>query len=130
MRTAVSIQAPSGPRFLQIIVVSPVKRVGASVSIPHSSALAMIMEWVSGVEIGRERMVNAVIVVVRDWMALVMYSGPLLSSCARRDIRFRCAIGSGDGKNAKLLVRSESSASLLTSERIGRRLAIARLRVR
>lgn len=129
MRTAVSIQAPSGPRFLQIIVVSPVKRVGASVSIPHSSALAMIMEGASGVEIGRERMVNAVIVVVRDWMALVMDSGScdVLSSCARRDIRFRCAIGSGEGKNAKLLVRSESSASLLTSERIGRRMAIARL---
>lgn len=88
MRTAVSIHAPSGPRFLQIMVVSPVKRVGASVSMPHSSALAMMVEGVSGVEIGRERIVNAVIVVVRDWIALVMDNGPcdVLSLCAWRDV--------------------------------------------
>ncbi len=36
----VSRHAPSGPRFLHIMTVSPVKRVGASVSFPHSSALA------------------------------------------------------------------------------------------
>ena len=41
VRSVVSRHAPSGPRFLHIITVSPVKRVGASVSVPHSSALAM-----------------------------------------------------------------------------------------
>ena len=40
VRSVVSRHAPSGPRFLHIMTVSPVKRVGASVSLPHSSAWA------------------------------------------------------------------------------------------
>lgn len=58
----VSRQAPRGPRFLQIMVVSPVNRVGASVSRPHSSALAMLDR---GVVIGRVRMARAVAEAVR-----------------------------------------------------------------
>ena len=62
MRIVVSRQAPSGPRLLQIMVVSPVKRVGASVSRPYSSALAM-----GGlISSGDARMVSAAVVAASD----------------------------------------------------------------
>lgn len=62
----VSRQAPSGPRFLHIMTVSPVKSVGASVSLPHSSAFAMLFVaviWSGEVRIAKE---TAALVSVRD----------------------------------------------------------------
>ena len=69
MRIVVSRQAPSGPRFLQIMVVSPVKRVGASVSRPYSSALAIP----PGRDIsGDVRMVMAAVVAASVWNSLLL----------------------------------------------------------
>lgn len=53
----VSRHAPRGPRFLHIMTVSPVKRVGASVSLPNSSAFAVLdrgVLWRGEVRMARE----------------------------------------------------------------------------
>lgn len=86
MRIVVSRQAPSGPRFLQIMVVSPVKRVGASVSRPYSSALAMPPGKV--VISGDVRMVMAAVVAASVWNSLLLL---LLFSLvtADRDVAIR-----------------------------------------
>lgn len=94
VRIVVSRQAPSGPRFLQIMVVSPVKRVGASVSRPYSSALAgrLVMS-------GDARMVMAAVVAASDWNRWLLL---LLSADSEVAIRLWCDDDDADEENASV----------------------------